>query len=68
MFLSDTPLSICVSPGLGRGWGGPMSGQGHGRRSNIDREKDNALLDCVVGTQLMIQRVLRENDPQPKVS
>lgn len=63
MVLSDTPSGFCASPSLGRGRGGSMSGRDRGRRSNMDKAKNKALLDCAAVTQLMIHKVLRENDP-----
>ena len=43
-----------------KGWGGSVVGRIRGRRSLMDHARERALFDCAAGTQLTIQKVLRE--------
>lgn len=68
MVLQDSPVGLGILSRKERGRGGGHAGRGRGRRSHLDMAKENALFDCVVGTQLTIHRVLRASDPQREVS
>lgn len=64
LVLLDSPSGLGDFIGKERGQGGGLAGRGRGKRFHMDIEKEKALFDCVVGTQLTIQMVLRESNPR----